>query len=75
MAACRLALKILPGPKPPEVSALITALLDWLEQTKLANPDNEGITSEAAAHALIEEYALQLFNHGDQQDRAEIYNK
>ncbi|CAH0556619.1 unnamed protein product [Brassicogethes aeneus] len=76
MAACRLALKILPpGKKPPQVSELLTALLDWLEQTKRANSENEGITQEPAAAAIIEEYALQLFDHGDQQDRAEIYNK
>lgn len=75
MAACLLAFKIVPGKKPPEVAEMIRALLDWLEQCRKENADNEGITNETAAHALIEEYALRLFEYGDQQDKAEIFNK
>ncbi|CAG9839221.1 unnamed protein product [Diabrotica balteata] len=75
MAACLLALQLVPGKKSPETAALIKSLLDWLEQTKQANADNEGITSETIAQSLIEEYALRLFSHADEQDRAEIFNK
>lgn len=75
MAACRLALKMVPGPKSPEFSAFLGEILDWLEQTKQQNRENDGITSETAAQAVIEEYALNMFNHAEQQDAAEIFNK
>ncbi|ERL91533.1 vacuolar protein sorting-associated protein VTA1 homolog [Dendroctonus ponderosae] len=75
MAACRLALKMVPGPKSPQFSAFLGEILDWLEQTKQQNRDNDGITSETAAQAIIEEYALNVFNHAEQQDAAEIFNK
>ncbi|KAJ8978504.1 hypothetical protein NQ317_002407 [Molorchus minor] len=75
MSACLLALRLVPGKKSPATAELIRKLLDWLEKTKQANQDNEGITSETTAQALIEEYALSLFEHGDQQDKAEIFNK
>lgn len=75
MSACLLALRLVPGKKSPETAELIRSLLDWLEQTKKANQDNDGITNETTAQALIEEYALRLFEHGDQQDKAEVFNK
>lgn len=75
MSACLLALQLVPGKKSPQTAELMRALLDWLEQTKKANHENEGITSETTAQALIEEYALRLFSYADQQDRAQIFNK
>ncbi|XP_023016545.1 vesicle trafficking 1 [Leptinotarsa decemlineata] len=75
MSACLLALRIVPGKKSPETAELIRSLLDWLEKTKKANGDNEGITSETIAQSLIEEYALRLFEYANQQDLAQIFNK
>ncbi|KAL1491707.1 hypothetical protein ABEB36_012265 [Hypothenemus hampei] len=75
MAACRLALKIVPGKKSPEFTVLISEILNWLEKAKGENLSNEGISSETAAQAIIEEYALTLFNHAEKQDAAEIFNK
>ncbi|CAH1117406.1 unnamed protein product, partial [Phaedon cochleariae] len=75
MSACLLALKLVPGKKTPETAELIRALLDWLEKTKKINADNDGLSSETTAQALIEDYALKLFQYADQQDQAEIFNK
>lgn len=75
MYACQAAMKMVPGKKSPEVSALLIAVMDWLEQCKKEHRDVEGITDEVAAQALIEEYALQLFTYADAQDKAENFNK
>ncbi|XP_057670428.1 vacuolar protein sorting-associated protein VTA1 homolog [Diorhabda carinulata] len=75
MAACLLALQLVPTKKSPQTAELIRSLLDWLEQVKKANADNEGITSDTIAQSLIEEYALRLFNYADHQDREQIFNK
>lgn len=75
IAAVNLALQLVPGKKPPEVSALLGSLLDWLERTKKENADNDGIVSETAAQAIIEEYALSVFDYCDKQDRASMFNK
>ncbi|XP_068905046.1 vacuolar protein sorting-associated protein VTA1 homolog [Tenebrio molitor] len=75
MYACQSAMKLIPGKKPPEVSALLIALMDWLEETKKANHDVEGICNETVAQAMIEQYAIQLFTFADGQDRAENFNK
>lgn len=75
MYACQVAMKSVPGKKPPEVTALLLAIMDWLEQTKKANTDSDGIANETAAQALIEEYAIQLFQYADAQDRAENFGK
>lgn len=75
MAACLLALQLVPTKKSPQTAELIRNLLDWLEQVKKANSDNEGITSDTIAQSLIEEYALRLFNYADHQDREQIFNK
>ncbi|KAJ8917515.1 hypothetical protein NQ315_005564 [Exocentrus adspersus] len=75
MSACLLALRIVPGKKSPETAELIRALLDWLEQMKKEHQDNDGIVNETTGQALIEEYALRLFEHADEQDKAGIFNK
>lgn len=75
MHACQAAMKIVPGKKSPEVSALLIAIMDWLEQTKKENNDTDGIMDEVAAQAIIEEYAIQLFTYADAQDKAENFNK
>ncbi|KAF7281443.1 vesicle trafficking 1 isoform X2 [Rhynchophorus ferrugineus] len=75
MAACRLALKMIPGKKSPETTALLGEILSWLEKTKDENRDNDGIRNETAAQAILEEYSLQIFNYAESQDAQEIYNK
>lgn len=75
IAAINLAMQILPDKRPPEVTGLISALLDWLEKTKKEHAQNDGIVNETAAQAIIEEYVLSIFNLADKQDRAEIFNK
>nr|CAH7768202.1 unnamed protein product [Callosobruchus chinensis] len=75
MAACRLALRLVPVKKSPETAELIRAMLDWLETAKKENSENEGITNETAAQAIIENYALKIFEHGDKQDKSEVFNK
>ncbi|XP_044750803.1 vacuolar protein sorting-associated protein VTA1 homolog [Coccinella septempunctata] len=75
MFACQRAMQLVPGKKPDSVSKLLIALMDWMEMTKKANLNNDGITNDTTAHALIEEYALQLFSYGDTQDRASNFNK
>lgn len=75
MGACLMGLRICPGKKSPETAELIRKLLDWLEVTKKANADNEGIANETAAQAMIEEYALKMFEKADELDRQEIFNK
>lgn len=75
MAACRLALQLVPGKKSPETAELLRVIIEWLEETKKANSDNDGITNQTSAQALIEEYALKLFEHADNLDKQEIFNK
>lgn len=75
MYACQVGMKSIPGKKPPEVTTLLVAIMDWLEQTKKANHENDGITNETAAQALIEQYAIQLFQYADGQDQVENFGK
>ncbi|RZC34839.1 vacuolar protein sorting-associated protein VTA1 -like, partial [Asbolus verrucosus] len=75
MYACQSTMKLIPGKKPPEVSSLLIALMDWLEETKKTHHDVEGICNETVAQAMIEQYAIQLFTYADGQDRAENFNK
>lgn len=75
MYACQAAMKMLPGKKPPDVSALLIAVMDWLERTKKEHSDVDGISDEVAAQALIEQYAIQLFTYADEQDQLQNYNK
>lgn len=49
--------------------------MDWLEKTKRAANTNESITSEVAAQAYIENYALKLFVWADNMDRSGNFNK
>lgn len=75
MGACRLALMLAPGQKTPETAELLNLLIQWLEQTKKENAGNEGITNETTAEALIEEYALRMFEHADKLDKDGVFNK
>lgn len=61
--------------KSPEETALLLALMDWLENTKKKYSDNEAITNEVAAQAHLENYALKLFLYADKQDRAANFGK
>ncbi|KRT85507.1 hypothetical protein AMK59_954 [Oryctes borbonicus] len=75
MYAVQSAMKIIPGPKTPEVSQLLIAIMDWLEKTKNGHRDVEGISSETCAQAIIEEYALKLFNFAESEDRESRFDK
>jgi len=61
--------------KKPEETALMLALMDWLEATKKANTQNESLTNEVVAQAHLENYAFKLFSYADQQDRASNFGK
>jgi len=61
--------------KTKESVALLTALMDWLEQKKKELSGNEAITNEVVAQAHIENYALKLFLYADTEDRASRFNK
>lgn len=75
MYACQSAMKLITGKKPPEVTNLLVALMDWLEATKKEHSELEGISNETVAQAMIENYAMQLFSFADAQDRAQNFNK
>lgn len=49
--------------------------MDWLEQTKKANGENDAITNEVAGQAHLENYALKLFMYADKQDRESNFGK
>ncbi|CAB3243943.1 unnamed protein product [Arctia plantaginis] len=61
--------------KTREESALLIALMDWLEECKRINKDNDAIINEVAAQAHLENYALKLFLYADKQDREQNYGK
>lgn len=54
---------------------IFSALMDWLEECKKINKDNDSITNEVAAQAHLENYALKLFLYADKQDREQNYGK
>ncbi|KAL7732054.1 hypothetical protein ACLKA6_015816 [Drosophila palustris] len=58
-----------------EETKLLLAIMDWLEQLKKQQVDNEAITNDIAAQAHIENYALKLFLYADKQDREENFGK
>lgn len=49
--------------------------MDWLENTKKQQSENETITNEVAAQAHLENYALKLFLYADKQDRESNFGK
>jgi vacuolar protein sorting-associated protein VTA1 len=61
--------------KSPDAVKMLMGLMDWLEQVKTTHKDNEAITTEIAAQAHVENYALKLFLWADGQDRAGSFNK
>ncbi|CAH0627345.1 unnamed protein product [Chrysodeixis includens] len=61
--------------KTPEETRLLMALMDWLEECKKVNKENDSITNEVAAQAHLENYALKLFLYADKQDREQNYGK
>ncbi|XP_065209038.1 vacuolar protein sorting-associated protein VTA1 homolog [Planococcus citri] len=71
--ALQLALTI--DKKSTEAKQFLLPLMDWLEKTKRSSANNELITSEAAAQAFVENYALKLFIWADNNDRGGIFNK
>ncbi|XP_022918763.1 vacuolar protein sorting-associated protein VTA1 homolog [Onthophagus taurus] len=75
MYAVQSAMNALPGKRPPAVTELLLALMDWLEKTKSQHHDLEGITSEVCAQAMIEEHALKMFNFADECDKNSKFDK
>lgn len=61
--------------KSTEAKGFLLPLMDWLEKTKRSAGNNELITSEAAAQAFVENYALKLFIWADNMDRSGTFNK
>ena len=50
--------------------------MDTLEKTKKANAEtNDAFKDDIVAQAVIEEYALKLFDYADAEDRAEKFGK
>lgn len=49
--------------------------MEWLEKTKRAAQSNESITSEVAAQAYLENYAMKIFVWADNMDRSSNFNK
>lgn len=75
MYAVTVAMESVVGKKSPELQALLIAMMDWLEGVKKSNLSIEGITSDACAQAIIEQYVLQLFAHADGLDQSENFTK
>ncbi|XP_046752899.1 vacuolar protein sorting-associated protein VTA1 homolog isoform X3 [Diprion similis] len=61
--------------KTSEETGFLLKLMDWLEQTKKAQHENEAITNEVAAQAHLENYAHKLFMYADSNDRASNFGK
>lgn len=61
--------------KQPDEKAFLMTLMDWLENVKKHNKDNESITVETVGQAHLENYAHKLFTYADQQDRASNFGK
>lgn len=61
--------------KQPDEKAFLLTLMDWLENIKKANKDNESISNDTVAQAHLENYAHKLFTYADQQDRASNFGK
>lgn len=61
--------------KSKESVAFLTTVMDWLETEKKRLHDNEAVTNEMVGQAHVENYALQLFNKADNEDRAGNANK
>lgn len=69
----QMALKI--DRKSPEARALLTGLMDYLENFKKEHKDNEAVSNDVVAQALVENVADKLFMWADGQDRAANFNK
>lgn len=61
--------------KQPDEKAFLMTLMDWLENVKKHNKDNESISVETVGQAHLENYAHKLFTYADQQDRASNFGK
>ncbi|XP_045493723.1 vacuolar protein sorting-associated protein VTA1 homolog [Colias croceus] len=61
--------------KTPEETKVLMAIMDWLEEAKKTNKDNDAVSNEVVAQAHLENYALKLFLFADKQDREQNYGK
>ncbi|CAK1553485.1 unnamed protein product [Leptosia nina] len=61
--------------KTPEETKVLMAIMDWLEEAKKVNKDNDAVSNEVVAQAHLENYALKLFLFADKQDREQNYGK
>jgi len=55
--------------KSPEAVKFLTSLMGWLEKEKKLRHDNEAVTNEMVGQAHVENYALNMFNKADNDDR------
>ena len=61
--------------KQPDEKAFLMKIMDWLEEVKKSQKDNDSIIHDIPAQAYLENYALKIFNYADQQDRASNFGK
>ncbi|CAF4775927.1 unnamed protein product [Pieris macdunnoughi] len=61
--------------KTPDETKILMTIMDWLEEAKKINKDNDAISNEVVAQAHLENYALKLFLFADKQDRERNYGK
>ncbi|XP_050672722.1 vacuolar protein sorting-associated protein VTA1 homolog [Leptidea sinapis] len=61
--------------KTPEETKVLMSIMDWLEEAKKVNKDNDAISNEVVAQAHLENYALKLFLYADKQDRELSFGK
>lgn len=61
--------------KTPEINKYLLTIMDWLENIKSQNLNNDCITNKTCAQSYMEEYSLKLFKYGDEQDETENYGK
>jgi vacuolar protein sorting-associated protein VTA1 len=61
--------------KQADEKTFLLSLMDWLEEVKKSNKENESIMNDVAAQAYLENYAHKLFTYADRQDRSSNFGK
>ncbi|CAF0789332.1 unnamed protein product [Brachionus calyciflorus] len=59
----------------PECKKFLIQLMDLLEAIKKQNPSDESIHSEVVGQAVVEKYALRIFEKADDDDRQARFSK
>lgn len=58
-----------------ECTTYTTNLMETLENTKAQNPTEDALLDEVVAYAYCEQFALQVFNKGDNEVRGNKVTK